>query len=162
RRCDRPRPRLLSRRAVPAKRHAELLVDVRVSRGRPVRGPGHPDVRARRPPPTRAARPRAARVRVLPFHAASGRRLRVPAKPPLPRRDSPRALGGCADAARAHAPPARARGRGVKVWIDLSNSPHPLLFAPIARALEGRGHEVAVTVRDHAQTLELARERWPT
>jgi predicted glycosyltransferase len=50
----------------------------------------------------------------------------------------------------------------VKVWIDLSNSPHPLLFAPVARELERRGHEVAITVRDHAQTLELARERWPT
>jgi predicted glycosyltransferase len=50
----------------------------------------------------------------------------------------------------------------VKVWIDCSNSPHPLLFAPVARALEERGHEVAVTVRDHAQTVELARQRWPT
>jgi uncharacterized protein len=49
----------------------------------------------------------------------------------------------------------------VKVWIDLSNSPHPLLFEPIASRLEEAGAEVAVTVRDHAQTGELARERWP-
>jgi uncharacterized protein len=49
----------------------------------------------------------------------------------------------------------------VRVWIDLANSPHPLLFAPIARRLEELGHEVCVTARDHAQTLELARERWP-
>ena len=48
----------------------------------------------------------------------------------------------------------------MKVWIDLSNSPHPLLFAPIARTLETRGHTVLVTARDNAQTLELARERW--
>ena len=48
----------------------------------------------------------------------------------------------------------------MKVWIDCSNSPHPLLFAPVVRALEERGHEVAVTVRDHAQTVELARDRW--
>ena len=47
------------------------------------------------------------------------------------------------------------RGRSARVWIDLANSPHPLLFAPIARALEATGHEVLVTVRDHAQTVEL-------
>jgi predicted glycosyltransferase len=49
----------------------------------------------------------------------------------------------------------------VKVWIDLSNSPHPLLFAPVARRLEADGHEVLVTARDNAQTVGLALERWP-
>jgi uncharacterized protein len=49
----------------------------------------------------------------------------------------------------------------VKVWIDLSNSPHPLLFAPVARHLEALGHEVGVTARDNAQTVELTLERWP-
>jgi uncharacterized protein len=49
----------------------------------------------------------------------------------------------------------------MRVWIDLSNSPHPLLFAPIARRLEELGHEIGVTVRDNAQTVELALERWP-
>lgn len=49
----------------------------------------------------------------------------------------------------------------MKVWIDLANSPHPLLFAPIARRLEAEGAEVAITVRDHAQTGELALQRWP-
>jgi predicted glycosyltransferase len=48
----------------------------------------------------------------------------------------------------------------MKVWIDLANSPHPLMFAPVARLLEAEGHEVLITVRDHAQTLPLARERW--
>jgi predicted glycosyltransferase len=48
----------------------------------------------------------------------------------------------------------------MRIWIDLANSPHPLLFAPVARALEGRGHMVEITVRDHAQTLALAGERW--
>ena len=48
----------------------------------------------------------------------------------------------------------------MKIWIDLANSPHPLLFFPIARALRGEGHEVLVTARDNAQTVELARERW--
>jgi uncharacterized protein len=50
----------------------------------------------------------------------------------------------------------------MRVWIDLSNSPHPLLFAPISRRLTDLGHEVLVTARDNAQTVELARERWPT
>jgi predicted glycosyltransferase len=49
----------------------------------------------------------------------------------------------------------------VKVWIDLSNSPHPLLFAPVARRLRELGHEVGVTARDNAQTVQLALERWP-
>lgn len=49
----------------------------------------------------------------------------------------------------------------MKVWIDLSNSPHPLLFDPIARAFKELGHEVVVTARDNAQTVELAREIWP-
>ncbi len=48
----------------------------------------------------------------------------------------------------------------MKIWIDLANSPHPLLFAPVARELEQRGHEVLVTARDNAQTVELTRERW--
>ena len=49
----------------------------------------------------------------------------------------------------------------MKVWIDLANSPHPLLFRPIAERLQERGAQVAITVRDHAQTRELALERWP-
>jgi hypothetical protein len=48
----------------------------------------------------------------------------------------------------------------MRIWIDLSNSPHPLLFAPLSRALEERGHRVEITARDHAQTVALARERW--
>jgi uncharacterized protein len=48
----------------------------------------------------------------------------------------------------------------VKVWIDLANSPHVLLFAPLVHRLEELGHEVALTARDHAQTVELALERW--
>ena len=49
----------------------------------------------------------------------------------------------------------------MRIWIDLSNSPHPLLFAPISRRLDELGHEVLVTARDNAQTVQLARERWP-
>ncbi|MGH9028802.1 MAG: DUF354 domain-containing protein, partial [Acidimicrobiales bacterium] len=49
----------------------------------------------------------------------------------------------------------------MKVWIDLSNSPHALLFAPVARRLEEQGHSVVVTARDNAQTVALAEQRWP-
>jgi uncharacterized protein len=49
----------------------------------------------------------------------------------------------------------------LEVWIDLANSPHPLLFAPVARRIEELGHRVLVTARDHAQTVELARQTWP-
>jgi predicted glycosyltransferase len=49
----------------------------------------------------------------------------------------------------------------VRIWIDLANSPHPLLFAPVARAFERNGHDVLVTSRDNAQTVPLAQARWP-
>jgi len=47
------------------------------------------------------------------------------------------------------------------IWIDLSNSPHALLFEPIVRRLRERGHTVKLTARANAQTAELARSRWP-
>jgi uncharacterized protein len=43
----------------------------------------------------------------------------------------------------------------VKVWIDLTNSPHVLVMRPIIRNLQARGHQVHVTARDFAQTLGL-------
>jgi predicted glycosyltransferase len=44
----------------------------------------------------------------------------------------------------------------VRVWVDLTNSPHALFFAPIARHLTARGDEVLVTARHFAQTVDLA------
>src|SRR4051812_27707955 len=55
-----------------------------------------------------------------------------------------------------------ARASAMKIWIDLANSPHALLFAPVARSLEELGHEVVVTARDNAQTVELARSHFPS
>lgn len=49
----------------------------------------------------------------------------------------------------------------MRVWVDLSNSPHVELFGPVLEHLGARGDEVLLTARDHAQTLELARRRWP-
>ena len=43
----------------------------------------------------------------------------------------------------------------MRVWVDLTNSPHVLVMRPIIRALEQRGAEVLVTARDFAQTLDL-------
>jgi len=43
----------------------------------------------------------------------------------------------------------------MRVWIDLTNSPHVLVMRPVIRALEERGAEVRVTARDFAQTIGL-------
>jgi predicted glycosyltransferase len=43
----------------------------------------------------------------------------------------------------------------MRVWIDLTNSPHVLVMRPVIECLRADGHEVAVTARDFAQTLEL-------
>src|SRR3954449_4372068 len=43
----------------------------------------------------------------------------------------------------------------MRVWIDLTNSPHVLVMRPVIRALQRRGADVLVTARDFAQTLEL-------
>ena len=43
----------------------------------------------------------------------------------------------------------------MRVWIDVSNSPQVPFFRPLIAILEDRGHQVSVTTRDYAQTLEL-------
>src|SRR6478672_16081 len=43
----------------------------------------------------------------------------------------------------------------MRVWIDVTNSPHVLVFRPLIKILRERGHEVDVTAREYAQTLEL-------
>jgi predicted glycosyltransferase len=43
----------------------------------------------------------------------------------------------------------------LRVWFDLTNSPHVLVLRPLIAALQGDGHEVAVTARDFAQTVAL-------
>jgi predicted glycosyltransferase len=44
----------------------------------------------------------------------------------------------------------------MRVWVDLTNSPHVLVLAPVVRRLREQGHEVEVTARDFAQTVGLA------
>ena len=43
----------------------------------------------------------------------------------------------------------------VRVWVDITNSPHVPFFRPLLRLLQEDGHEVEVTARAYAQTLEL-------
>ncbi len=43
----------------------------------------------------------------------------------------------------------------MRIWIDLTNSPHVLVMRPLIDAMREDGHEVEVTARDFAQTLEL-------
>jgi predicted glycosyltransferase len=47
----------------------------------------------------------------------------------------------------------------MRVWIDLTNSPHVLVMRPVIECLQADGHDVRVTARDFAQTIELC-ERW--
>lgn len=43
----------------------------------------------------------------------------------------------------------------MRIWIDITNSPHVLFFEPLIADLQALGHEVELTTRDYAQTLGL-------
>ncbi|NLG65038.1 MAG: DUF354 domain-containing protein [Actinobacteria bacterium] len=43
----------------------------------------------------------------------------------------------------------------MKIWIDITNSPHVLFFAPVIRRLRAQGHQVCITAREYAQTQQL-------
>jgi uncharacterized protein len=43
----------------------------------------------------------------------------------------------------------------MRVWVDVTNSPHVLVFRPLIALLRERGHEVEVTAREYAQTMQL-------
>jgi hypothetical protein len=43
----------------------------------------------------------------------------------------------------------------MRIWVDLTNSPHVLVLRPVIDKLRDRGHEVEITARDFAQTLGL-------
>ena len=44
----------------------------------------------------------------------------------------------------------------MKIWLDLANSPQVLFFRPILDELERPGHQVEITTRVYAQTVQLA------
>ncbi|HEY3187495.1 MAG TPA: DUF354 domain-containing protein [Solirubrobacteraceae bacterium] len=43
----------------------------------------------------------------------------------------------------------------MRVWVDLTNSPHVLVMRPVIAALRAQGAQVEVTARDFAQTVGL-------
>jgi uncharacterized protein len=43
----------------------------------------------------------------------------------------------------------------MRIWIDMTAPAHVLVFRPIIPRLRAAGHEVEITARDYAQTLEL-------
>lgn len=43
----------------------------------------------------------------------------------------------------------------MRIWVDLTASAHPVVMRPIVARLRERGHDVQITARDYAQTLEL-------
>jgi hypothetical protein len=43
----------------------------------------------------------------------------------------------------------------MRVWVDFTASAHPLVFRPLVELLEAQGHEVEITAREYAQTLQL-------
>src|SRR4051812_9446285 len=43
----------------------------------------------------------------------------------------------------------------MRVWVDITNSPHVLFFRPLIGLLRAEGHDVSITAREYAQTLEL-------
>ncbi len=43
----------------------------------------------------------------------------------------------------------------MRVWVDLTNSPHVLVMRPLIDSMRAMGHEVEITARDFAQTLQL-------
>ena len=47
----------------------------------------------------------------------------------------------------------------MRIWIDITNSPHALFFDPVIHDLRAAGHQVSVTARDYAQTVDLLGQR---
>ncbi len=43
----------------------------------------------------------------------------------------------------------------MRIWLDFTNSPHVLVLRPVIEQLRRDGHEVQITARDFAQTLDL-------
>ena len=47
----------------------------------------------------------------------------------------------------------------MKIWFDLSNSPHINLFHDLIKDLEANGHEIIITCRPLANTIELLEQK---
>ena len=62
---------------------------------------------------------------------------------------------GLAPAQQRVGPRCRLASIAVRVWFDITAPAHPLVFRPIIERMRQAGHEIHVTARDYAQTLEL-------
>jgi predicted glycosyltransferase len=45
----------------------------------------------------------------------------------------------------------------MRIWMDMTAPAHPVVLRPVIERMQAQGHEVEVTGRDYAQTLELLR-----
>ena len=43
----------------------------------------------------------------------------------------------------------------MKIWIDVTNTPHVNVLMPIIRHLEKNGHELIITARDFSETIPM-------
>ncbi|MGD9695968.1 MAG: DUF354 domain-containing protein [Thermoleophilia bacterium] len=43
----------------------------------------------------------------------------------------------------------------MRIWVDITNSPHVVIFAPLIERMRAAGHEVTVTAREFAQTIGM-------
>jgi predicted glycosyltransferase len=50
----------------------------------------------------------------------------------------------------------------MRVWIDMTASAHPLVFRPLVERLRAAGHQVEITTRDYAQTVQLIEQHGMT
>lgn len=46
----------------------------------------------------------------------------------------------------------------MKIWIDVTNTPHVNVLMPIYRHLKAKGHELIITARDFSETIPLLRK----
>ena len=46
----------------------------------------------------------------------------------------------------------------MKIWIDITNTPHVNVLMPIYRHLQAAGHELIITARDFSETIPLLRQ----
>lgn len=46
----------------------------------------------------------------------------------------------------------------MRIWIDVTNTPHVNVLMPIYRHLKEQGHELIITARDFSETVPLLRQ----
>src|SRR6266545_369644 len=68
---------------------------------------------------------------------------------------APRALPAGEGSARGASQREHVASAAMRAWVDMTASAHPLVFRPLIALLRRQGHEVEITARDYAQTLQL-------